>query len=308
MRLPSLGALVVLAACSGDDGPTIAPPPPSQTGTLAFIRAADRPSGERGLPNLVVAPSDDRPAAPIATLDVASERPAVSRDGRWIAWRDIDRQVWVLDRSTGGRQRLTPSLHQDRHPSWSPDGARLVLIRRAPDGREVLMTVRRDGTDSLIVQPPGPPQGGFPDWSPDGQWIVWLKTVPADQIEVMRATGGDRRTITPPRDGFSMTYREPTWSPDGTRLAWLERARNGPGRVVVASLDGTVLASRADQDGDGVQRPAWSPDGTQLAYCRSRDAGNDGSRRQIAIWTIGASTERVVPGSNVDDCDPVWFR
>lgn len=307
MRLPSLGALVLLVACS-DDGPTVAAPPPTEVGTLAFIRAADRPVGDRGVPLLVAAPVDNGSATPIATLDAASERPAASRDGRWIAWRDVDRQVWVLDRSTGARQRLTPALHQDRHPSWSPDGERLVLIRRAPDGREVLMTLRRDGSDSAIVLPPGPPEGGFPDWSPDGQWIAWLKTVPADQIEVMSVTGGERRTLTPPRDGFSMTYREPTWSPDGTRLAWLERARTGPARVVVASPEGAVFASRADQDGDGVQRPAWSPDGTRLAYCRSRDAADDRSKRQIVIWTIGAAAERVVPGSNVDDCDPVWFR
>jgi glycosyl transferase family 87/WD40 repeat protein len=55
--------------------------------------------------------------------------PAVSPDGRWVAFSQRQHsnwQLWVQDRSTGAERRLTDSDCNSTAPAWYPDSKRLV--------------------------------------------------------------------------------------------------------------------------------------------------------------------------------------
>jgi hypothetical protein len=55
--------------------------------------------------------------------------PAVSPDGRWLAFSQLDRgnwQLWVQDRQTRVERRLTDSDCNSTAPAWYPDSKRLV--------------------------------------------------------------------------------------------------------------------------------------------------------------------------------------
>jgi dipeptidyl aminopeptidase/acylaminoacyl peptidase len=66
----------------------------------------------------------------------------------------------------------------------------------------------------------------------------------------------------------------PTWSRDGTRLAFERKTTPGAhtGSLVVASADGTVLATVTPEPLDGIASVAFSPDGRELLIS-ARQAG-----------------------------------
>jgi dipeptidyl aminopeptidase/acylaminoacyl peptidase len=71
------------------------------------------------------------PLMPDVPAETYSVNPAYSPDGERIAYEDASAgqtQIWVLERATGTRVRLTSGA-MDHDPAWSPDGATILFIR-----------------------------------------------------------------------------------------------------------------------------------------------------------------------------------
>jgi serine/threonine protein kinase/WD40 repeat protein len=100
----------------------------------------------------------------------------------------------------------------------SHDGRRIALLR-ADEGRVVLTTVARDGSDPQTVA--SVPRGHFwksPRWSPDDTWIAFQGgglTIWDEVLWVAPARGGERRPLA--RATF---MRGATWLPDGSGLVY----------------------------------------------------------------------------------------
>jgi Tol biopolymer transport system component len=105
--------------------------------------------------------------------------PAVSPDGRWIAYGrvlDQQRDVWVTPAAGGLPARVTNDPAVDLHPSWSPDGSRLVFASNRT-GSYDLWTIRMSGgtAENEPVQLTfGEARELFPRWSPDGTRIAYI--------------------------------------------------------------------------------------------------------------------------------------
>lgn len=302
--------VLILAACSGDgtgpdaNGPTV--------GTLLFVRHEfDVVNGFDTPGKLYQTIDDEFHVEPAEETPGTPNRPTVSRDGRYLSWQDLPpEKLWVADRLTGDRVPITPLFSKDRHPAFSPDGSRVVLVRRKGTF-ETLITVARDGSDEQTVLPLAPPLGGWPDWSPDGQWIVWVRTVPGTetQVEVMRIDGSERHGISFITNSEVSVLREPIWSPDGTRIAFIERNRDGTGTLYVTSPEGAILAQLTISTGLTAHRPAWSPDGKTIAYCAPAPLVIGSSERnEIVLWTYGTGVVRGISRNDVSDCFPTWGR
>ena len=197
--------------------------------------------------------------------------PSWSPDGKRIAFdsnRDgrFNFEIYVMDADGGNVQRLTnnpdPNGHpDDRYPSWSPDGKRIVFSAR----REGHVVHNWDTTYEIYVMDA---DGGneqrltnnrnnelAPVWSPDGNRIAFAADRKGDfgnfEIYVMDADGGNEQRLTNNRifDWF------PSWSPDGERIAFMSR-RDGNSEIYVMDADGgnpQNLTNNRGSDGG----PAW---------------------------------------------------
>ena len=100
----------------------------------------------------------------------------------------------------------------------SHDGRRIALLR-ADEGRVVLTTVARDGSDPQpVAEVPRGHSWQSPRWSPDDAWLAFQgrgTTVWDEVLWVVPARGGERRPVT--RATF---MRGVSWLPDGASLVY----------------------------------------------------------------------------------------
>jgi Tol biopolymer transport system component len=239
--------------------------------------------------------------------------PAVSPDGRWLAFRRVA----------------------------AADAAEIHVARLGRDLRPVAEPIRVAGPDL---------NGAFPAWLPDskaivfsGQGYLWRADVPpTSEPERMPFVGtdGSMPAIAELRDGNGArlvyarsTADENIWrvdttraggpgrasgilamastvrdflgdlSPDGTRVAFVSQ-RSGTFEVWLANLDGSNALQLTEINSPRVvAAPRWSPDGGLIAFQSSASG-------QFEVYTIPASggTPRAIAPHSANDYVPSFSR
>jgi Tol biopolymer transport system component len=128
-------------------------------------------------------------------------QPALSRDGRWLAFAAFPASVeqgahpdiWLKPIPNGAPRRVTADGAVNDEPSLSPDGRWLAFhSARQPAG--IYLQPASGGAPRLLVE-----GGRVPRFSPDGKWIAYLNTsenggdIPASNtrmLYVVPAQGG----------------------------------------------------------------------------------------------------------------------
>lgn len=215
--------------------------------------------------------------------------PSWSPDGRYIA-ADDGQTVYRIDTEAGHEVALTQPeevtlecLGQEstfpvyyHQPSWSPEGARIAVIR----WHEMAPTPNMDSCDftpffdfdlavipsgggpaSLVTDDPSTLQGArfdaLPDWSPDGSKIVVQRgAIRGSQIgvAVFPAGGGAGTRLT----NFGA---RPRWSPDGTKVLFTRDSdEDGLSEVwAMSASDGSGLAPVLEDEGHAYLFQDWQP-------------------------------------------------
>jgi len=201
--------------------------------------------------------------------------------------------IFLVGSQAGKLTRLTDNEEEEAgalHPSWSPDGRRLVFAQNACEGCPSEIHVLKLGSThnsrDLRVG-----AGSRPQWSPDATKIAFLNGL--GDIAVM-ASGGSRIH----RAGLSDS---PTWSPDGRLLAFASRAGRAHYEIRVVSLDGTVVRRLARSNHPTIN-PAWSPDGRMIAFARQERNG----RFQIDTINANGTGLRVIGTGELSETSPTW--
>ena len=180
--------------------------------------------------------------------------------------------------------------------------------RFSPDGREVLMSIERNGnsdvfkmdlaTRRLTRLTDNPSVDVSPSMSPDGRRITFASDRGGSgkpQIYVMNADGSDQKRIS-----FGQgNYQTPVWSPRGDLIAFTRQYR-GRFYIGVIRPDGTGERLLTESYLD--EGPTWSPNGRVLMFFREPRPGAGSS-----LWSVdltGRNLRRVrTPG---DASDPAW--
>ena len=176
-----------------------------------------------------------------------------------------------------GNER-TLVLRNALHPSWSPDGNQLVVVRRACGSTDStipcstdeqgasLAIVNADGTDVRALGSKESRDALAPEWSPDGKLIAFVDYA------------GSIKLVTPDGKACRCPRRRPLvracrGRPIRRSSRTTATTRSGAGSVAVV-LDRasgretvTYAVSRA-----APEAPVWSPEGDQLVF-NSMDVG-----------------------------------
>jgi TolB protein len=102
-----------------------------------------------------------------------------------------------------GLTRLTYNNYEERAPSWSQDGSRIVFMARVgthpgvPGSKFEICVMNADGTN-FVQLTDNAVFDGTPTFSPDGQKIVFARTPAPQQMWMMNADGTGQTQLTFP--------------------------------------------------------------------------------------------------------------
>ncbi len=181
--------------------------------------------------------------------------PRFSPDGRLLALTLAEggnSDLYVYDRRSETRRRLTDGPGIDTSPSFDPTGGQIVF------------NSDRGGSPQLYVMPSGGGaaqrisfgQGryGSPAWSPRGDLIAFVNQQGSDfHIGVMRPNGADERLLT-----RSYMDEGPRFAPNG-RVVIFSRTDPQRGRTRLYSIDVTGYNLRELATPLDASDPDWSP-------------------------------------------------
>jgi Tol biopolymer transport system component len=247
-------ATLVVAAAAGSSHAAAS----RRTGMIAFLRLDKSPGSGASL--FVVRPDGSglRQLTPEGTR--VWPLYAWSPDGRFIAYIDQHRKVWLVRPDGSGRRLLPNSPPGSTALSWSPEGTRLAITASCPKARcsRLRLYVVPISGRAQVRLPAGKNLGWDVSWSAKGDEIYYDN----GGIWAIHPDGTGRRKLSPVGNAGSL-------SPDGSQFVFgVSRYRSFG--VVNADGTGFHLVTRYAYTEYG---EAWSPTGHRILYGRAGRQG-----------------------------------
>jgi Tol biopolymer transport system component len=216
--------------------------------------------GHGGTSRTTSASPSARPSVAVSPEDSASPLPTPTVTGT-IAFSRVNAagtgaDIYLVHANGTGLTRLARGSGRfSGHPSWSPDGTRVVYHSGSEAiSAYTIWVVHADGSRNRPLTG-GSVRGLWPSWSPDGKHIAFSRYVQVlgqARVAVMDADGSHVRTLT--RGAHLDEF--PAWASRG-RLLFLR-----DGDVFAVDLDGSRLVPVRRRGNVGGF--ALSPDGTSI--------------------------------------------
>ena len=260
---------------------------------LSFVYAKSDLSGQKDILRQKI-DGDGEPLNITEGSEADDTQPAISPDGRWIAFRS-ERDgggIYIASVEGGPARRIADVGY---NPAWSPDGRELAVATEAvvdPATRKGISEILRvdvaTGRSRVIVGTAGNAgnagntgnsglDGVQPSWSPHGWRIAYWGVPTASARRILwtvPAEGGAPSKVLD--DGA--TNWNPVWSPDG---AWLYFGSDRSGSLNLWRLPIDEQSGEVRGDAEPLTTPStasgfWSlsQDGTRILYAADESKSN----------------------------------
>jgi TolB protein len=300
--LSLLAALPLLTQCARQQP---APPEPAGGGgRIAFV------ANRKGDWDLFMMNGDGGGLTQLTDTPLDERQPAISPDGKRVAYSTSDGALWVMSLDTKSADALPLPAGRYGYPTWLSDGSGLVYtsykFTPGSEDADFFAYTFADGRERPFLTQTGPQD--YPALSPDGGALAYVTS----QATVLPGFGSSltqQLWVASLREGRprqlsvgSVDETRPAWSPDGRRVAF-SSARRGSQDIWVVNPDGQELVRLTEANGSETS-PAWSPDGRGLAYV-STEAG------AMRLMLLDVATRASRPLSPfgpeaVEAKDPCW--
>ena len=244
----------------------------------------------------------------------ALSEPALSPDGRWIAYTvsrhnlDVDKTVsdiWRVSFDGKRGNQLTFGGESNNYtPQWSPDGRWLAFLSdRGGDDTAQVWVMPSDGGEAQALTAL---KGGVSDfiWAPDSRQLALIASDDPDPaaVAVDADKGATGKSESKPETAKPIVLDRYQFKDDSS--GYLDHHRDHLYLFDVAARAATLLTP-GDHD---EWAPAWSPDGTQIVYASKRGADPDRSLNSdlYLIAPRAGSHERQLTTFPGSDLDPYW--
>ena len=191
------------ASASGTGLPIKTDPGAATSDSDIFVANVDdllaRTAGPQNITNSPDAIEDDADWSPDGTKILFTSHPT-SDD----PINSVHAEIYTINLVGTGMTRLTFNNYEERAPSWSPDGSRIVFMARVGTrggNAFEICVMNADGTnfaqltDNAVFE-------GTPTFSPNGQKIVFHRSPAPQQMWMMNADGTGQTQLTFP-PGFN---------------------------------------------------------------------------------------------------------
>jgi TolB protein len=198
--------------------------------------------------------------------------PAVTRDGRWMAF-DSNRtgkgDVWIKDLSSGGERLVTLSDAKEGLPRLTSAGDMIAYRRTSGTEQSVWASAVDGGSPRLLCERCSGPY----DWAPDSSGVLVRSAANTSVIELAPIDGSPS---TPVLEQAGAVLYEARFSPDGRWIGFHTLASEVSRQIFIAPFH-PGRASGPDEwipitDGARIERNIeWSSDGRVLYFLSERD-------------------------------------
>lgn len=299
---PALLILPFLTNCARQKD--VRPEQSKSSGRIAFI------ANLKENWDLFVMNGDGTGLTRLTDTSLDERQPAISPDGKRVAYSTSDGALWVMSLETKATESLPLPSGRYGYPAWLSDGSGLVYTSYTfvpgNEDADFFVYIFGNRQSRPFLTQTGPQD--YPALSPDGSALAYVTsqaTVVPDfgsritqQLWVLSLREGRPSQLAVGSEGET----RPAWSPDGKRIAF-SSARQGSSDIWTVGSDGRGLVRLTEASGAETS-PAWSPDGRELAYV-STEAG----RMRLMLLDVETRASRPLSpfgAEGVEVKDPCW--
>ena len=222
----------------------------------------DLVTGEVSPLNICIQTDDKLPEKFVRKFTDDAESPAISPDGRYIAF-SMRGDIWIVSVNGGEARKITDDPYENKWPRFSPDGKKIAYYSNRNGNNDIFVIPVDGGQPEQITKDKH--DDFFENWSPDGNYIVFTSTRKGNKdIFVIRLR--DKKV-------FQITHNEKAdddacFSPDG-KWIYFDSQRSGNGEIYRVAFNNGKVEGKPERltSGPGYKQiPAVSPDGNLVAY------------------------------------------